>query len=372
MVRAGLLDFAGIVRGVDVLDRAGNKTEESLPFTGGQVKWAYRPAEVGGQSDGVTEVRRSATLELAGPVSVPLLARRLRLWTDLLMPAGPVRFYRGVFDVLNPGRADDGVLVTRTLILADKSKRWADLTLTAPRYVPAGTIVLDYVRADLVALGETTFAFPGSTATLGQDQTFETGTSLAAMWRSLLESVAHEEVTATESGAPRTRPLADLAAQGPEWTYGAGRGRVIAAGSVDGLLPTLPNVVVFSARQGPSLGNEEDNGLTIRRNENTGPASIVQRGEEVPLTVSVDADDQETLEAIADADAQRYFAGGGERWSGKVASNPLAGDRDVLALDLPRLGVSGAWLCTSWSEPHTPISGPQSVLMDLTAERRVA
>ena len=94
---------------------------------------------------------------------------------------------------------------------------------------------------------------------------------------------------------------------------------------------------------------------------------------EVELRVEVDADTQEALEAVADADSQRYFAGGGERFTGQVALNPRHGNRDVIGINLPRLATGGgAWLVTEWSMQLGDFTDAGSALMTVTAERRVS
>lgn len=371
---------AKVRRGVDVLDRQDRLTGEVLPFTGGQVSWSYRPpSATSGQDAGTTAVRRQAALELAGAVTVNLSARRLRFWTELLLRDGRwARFHQGVFEAASPGVTDDGQVVRRSLQLAGKSHRWATTTLTAPVTYPGSTVAVAEVISRLTTrFGEQAFAIEQSSATIGQPRTFEAGASELAVCSSLLASIGYDQLTDDEEGRPSSRPLSKLATLGPETVYAAGRGKVLTAGSVDPLLPDLPNVVRFSARQGPSLGNVEGNGLATRRNQSTGPASIDARGGtgvgEVELLVQVDADSQAVLEQIADAEKQTYFAGGGERFRGQVGLNPLAGERDVVDIVLPRLGMtSGPWLVTDWSVPHTPVTSAADVLMTITAERRVA
>jgi hypothetical protein len=309
---------------------------------------------------------------------VNLNARKLRLWTEwLLLDGSWARFGLGVFLVVTPGAlTDDGMRVTRSLTLADKTYRWANTFLPEPLNVAAGTGIMQFVRSRLSSrFGETRFALPTSTATLGQSRTFEAGTSELELMSLLLEAAAHDQLTVDETGAATTTPLATLAGKGAEIIYGANQGKVVEAGQVEPLLPTLPNVVRFSARQGPSLGNVEGNGLRTVRNQSTGPASIDARGGtgvgEVELRVQVEATTQAELDAIATADAQRYMAGGGTRWSGRVALNPRAGDRDVIGVELPRLGVTGVFNVTEWTYPLSPITSPDAVLMPVTAEWRV-
>jgi hypothetical protein len=365
--------------GCDVLDLSDRNTSRSLRFEGrgSSVTWAYRPPDrMGGQVTSVAEVRRRATLVVPGTLTENLNAVRLQLWTELQLRAGRwARFHLGVFEVLNPGAvADDGQVLRRSLALADKSHRWANSQLVDPVHVPAGTVAVEWVKARLTEVfGETRFAIATSTATLDQPRTLEAGLSWLEALSRVLEAVAFDQLTVTEDGLPAAQPLATLSGRGVEQIYGAGHGKVLTAGQVDPLWPSLPNVVRFIARQGPSLGNVEGNGRRTVRNQTTGPASITARqGREVELRVEVDADDQPTLDAIAEAEAQRYFAGGGQRWTGRVALNPRHSDRDVIELKLPRLGLDdGSWLVTEWNLPLGPMTSPDDALMTITAERRV-
>ncbi len=264
------------------------------------------------------------------------------------------------------------MLVTRSLTLADKSHEWSALPLDQPLHLPGTTVAVDWVKARLTEVfGETSFAIASSDATIGQSRTFEAGTSHLEVFSRVLESVGLDQLTADEDGRPASQALSVLANQGPFQSYGPGAGKVVPAGSVRQLLPSLPNVVIFSARQGPSLGNIDGNGLATRRNASTGPSSIAARGREVVQRVDVDADSQAALEAVADADAQRYFAGGGLTFAGSVALNPRFGNRDVVGLSLPRLGVTGDWNVTSYTYPLRPFTSDQDVLMPVTAERKV-
>lgn len=370
---------AHVRHGLDVLDATDAPTTETLTFESGTVTWGYRaPNGAFGQSDELAAVRRRGSLLIPAGQAVNLNARRLRLWSEFLMLDGSwARFWLGVFLTVNPGAisADANGRTTQTLTLADKTHLWANTLLVEPVHVPAGTAIIAWVKNRMTTrFGETRFAIASSDALLDEARTFEPGLSELEVCSRMLTAAGFDGLITDETGAAASQPLANLAGKGPEITYGAGQGKVITAGEVAPLLPSLPNVVRFSARQGPSLGNVEGNGLATRRNQSTGPASIDERGGvEVEIHVDVDADSQTVLEQIADAEAGRYFAGGGQSWSGSVALNPRHSDRDVIALDLPHLGLSDvAFEVTSWTYPLQPITSEQGVLMAVTAERRVA
>jgi len=372
---------ATVRHGVDVFDLAGRPTFERLPWTSGTVTWAYRePSETGGQELTRTGIRRRFDVTLSGRVDgINLSARRLRPWTGLRLRDGAWAVFRhGMFEPENPGLADDGVHVRRDVQAVDKAGRWSAKTLGRPIVVPGTVPIVAYVQASLTAVfGEVDFAIAASPLTLGRQRVFEADDSYLDFYSELLQGIGHDQLTADEEGRPASQPVSVLAGQGAEATYGARQGKILTAASVDPLFPTLPNVLIFSARQGPSLGNEIGNGLAVRRNERTGPASIEARGggvaAEVEQTIPVDVDNQSALEAVADAEQQRYFAGGGLRFRGRIGLNPLAGERDVFAVRLPRLGlVSGLWVCTEWSLHMTSLTDHAAALMDVTAERRVA
>lgn len=358
--------------GVDVLDEHDIPTGETIQVESGEVAWSYRPPDrVTGQTTEVADVRRQASLVVAW-TSVPLATRRFRIWTEWLGTVGWVRFHHGVFLPTVPPMDDDGTVIRYRLSLADKMYRLANSLLTETLTVPAGANVVGWVKSDMTSrFGETAFAITSSDVILAEAKAYEAGTSLLEVYNSLLKTAAFDDLSADENGRPSSTPLDTIAGKGSEHSYGPGEGKIVTPASVEPLLPTLPNVVRFVARQGPSLA-EVGNGIAVRTNQSTGPASIDQRGVEVELRVEVDAENQAELESIADADAQRYFAGGGDRLVVKVGLNPRMGDRDVVSVQKPRLGLSGVWNVTSWRLPLQPIDSEAAVLMDVTLERKVA
>lgn len=360
--------------GLDVLDLTGQPTDLVLRTTGGAVSWTWRSPELGGQSgEHIAAVRRSATVDVVGQVPPDLTGVRVRVWSEwLLLDGSWARWHLGVFTITNPGAVStDGVVVTRSLTLADKTHDWL-LPIPRPLYVPGTTVAVGWVKEQLTSVfGETSFAVASSDVTIGGGRTLEAETPHLEVFSRVLEAVGLDQLIADEDGRPASQSLAVLAGQGPFATYGPGAGKMRPEASVQPLLPRIPNVVVFSARQGPSLGNENGNGLATRRNASTGPSSIAARGREVVHRVDVDVDSQAALEAHADANAARWLAGGGDTLTAKVALNPRFSDRDVIAVTHPLLGVSGDWNVTGWTYPLRPITDEAAVTMPITAERRV-
>ena len=371
---------AQVQHGVDVLDDNDNLTGETLAFTSAAVTWNYRapdPIQDGGQTTSIAAVRRQGTLNVAGPVNINLLARRLRLWTQMrLRTGGWAQWYMGVFDTVSPAVADDGNVLTQTLALSDKSYLWSQTTLTDPVHLDDTIVAVDWVKTDLgTRFGETRFAIadPGGTVG-GNGLTFDSGTDCLTMYSQVLESIGYDQLTTDETGAASSQSLATIASKGIEQVYGAGAGKIVPASSVAPLVPNLPNVIRFVARQGPSSGGSEDNGIYTVYNYSTGPGSIDARsGKQVSVTVQVDAPDQATLVVISDALKQRYFAGGGQTFTGSVGLNPRHSDSDVVSIVLPRLGLpaGAAWVVTSWTYPLNALTQSSDVLMPITAEMRV-
>lgn len=372
------IDRAVKVRhGVDVLDTQDRITDQKLKVLGGSVTWAYRPPDrVTNSTTDVASVRRTCQLDVVGLADVQTTLQRFRPWTEWLARTGDwVRWELGVFVATLPTIVDDGLKVGFSLALADKSYRLLSRTLADPLTVPAGTDPVNFVKARLTSeFGETRYNIPGTLIVLADDMTFDAGTNELEVANALLKNAGLDNLTFDENGIASSTLLADIAGRGPELVYGpatiADAARILTAGQTDPLLPSLPNQVRFVARNGPTLP-EEGNGIVTVTNQSTGPASVDRRGETVELRVDVDAEDQATLAAIAAADAQRYFAGGGHRFTGKVALNPRHSDRDVVELVKPRLGLSGVWQVTSWTYPLQPIASESAVLMDLTCEQRV-
>jgi hypothetical protein len=363
---------------VILLTNSDVETSTSVPVDmkkGGDVSWDYRvPDSVGGGGRSDASVRRTAKLTMVGDVSFNVMTNRFKLRTEILSPQNNwVPFDMGVFVSTLPPVNDDGVLVTRDLDLADKTFRYAR-PIPASITIAAGTVATSWVDADLLAtFGETKRAISPSSVTLPTDLVFDPGTPRILVYNKLLEIAGYDHLIADEYGVPTARPLSTVVNKGVEHRYGPG-GTILTAGRLEALIPDLPNVVRFVARGGPSLP-VEGNGWRTKYNQSTGPGSITARGgEEVWRFVEVAAESQTALDAIADSEAQRYFAGGGLRYTGKVGLNPRHSDRDVNALVKPRLGLTSetdAWLVTDWRYPLREIESPDDVLMAVTWERRV-
>lgn len=366
--------------GWDVLDNTDTPTGEVLPaLTGSNISWQGRvQSEItsgGGGSAGA--VRRTATLPLAGPTSINLLARRFRPWSKILLPDGnSATFYRGVFVSTLPPISDDGIVVTRTLDLAGKEHRYSLDELRAPAYVPTGTDALQFVRNELASrYGEATFDFPAGTALIESGLAFEPTTNRLEYYNVILGAAGLGPLHCNDYGVPRVRFADDTNSKPAEHTYAPGTTQLV-GGNLEALYPELPNVVEVLSNQAPTLVTEGNGKITLR-NQSTGPASIDARTFEVFQRIQVDTpvdpatgNGQAALEAKANGIAQALFAGGGYRTSGGVGYNPLHSDDDVVVYIKPRLGlVSGAeWLVASWNETFDASHG----ITELDLEYRVS
>jgi len=115
---------------------------------------------------------------------------------------------------------------------------------------------------------------------------------------------------------------------------------IVQAAKIEPFAGTIPNVLVFKAKQGPSLP-VEGNGLVTIRNNAVGPYSIAGRGGvEIPEEVDVEASDQDQLLRLALSIAEVRFRGGGDRASVTVGLNPLHDDTDSVLVSHPELGVN--------------------------------
>lgn len=383
------LQHSPIVRNqVIILDNKDVPTGEMIPVdmnVGGHVEWSYRvPDRVQGTgSNDAAAVRRTASLPLVH--SAPwnqdewitlVLQRRFKFRTELLSPQGNwIPFDLGVFVSTIPGAQDDGIQMSQTLELADKTYRYMR-TLDETVVILAGTKWTDWLRADLrTRFGETKFDIDNVDQTFTDDLVFDAGITWLDAYNRGNAMMGLDNLITTEDGRPAAKLLSNITSKGPEWHYTPG-GTMMTPGRVHSILPTLPNKVRFIARSGPTLP-EEGNGYATRINQSTGPASIDARGGEIVdlhVDVEVEQNKQSVLEAIADADSQRYFSGGGLVYEGQVGINPLHSDRDVCGVVKPRFGLddyNDPWIVTQWKYPFKNVNDEGSVLMDMTWERRV-
>lgn len=372
--------------GVEFLnyDETVMNPQPNLLVRGGDIEWSYRvPDHVTGRATDTAQVRRTGSLEIYGDVgSFNPLTTKFRPWIEAQSPTTGnwVRWHQGLFVSTLPAITDDGAWISRSLQLADKTHIWSK-ELDKHWIAPFNRNIVLFVREDVLVpiFGETKFNLPATDRVVEEDMVFEPGTTYLEMMNVVLEHGGFEPLTVDADGAAYTQDAEAFATKAPEHTYEPG-GAVRLESQVESLLPEVPNVLIFVAQRGPTLP-EEGNGIRTLKNQSVGPGSIDARGgEEVRHRVEVDArmgpttDPNQYLDAIAHAEAQKYFAGGGLRFKGQVGLNPRHDDRDVVALVKPRFGLNDAteeWLVTHWRIPLRPVENDSDVLMDIEAERRV-
>lgn len=371
----------GLVRhGIRLFDSDGEllSPQPAINVEGGEVQYSYSiPDSLTGGGNSFAPVQRTAVLTVTGdlPEGFNILATRFQPYVELMSPLNNwIRFYAGMFVATMPPVSYDGIVVRRELELADLSHMWARSLLTNPVAVPAGTVVTTWVRDSL----STRFDVPtvtgiiASAKTLGDSLVFEPGTSWLEIYNTLLSHIGWEPLGTTVSGAPQSRNANLFKDKAIEWTYGQG-GTLVAAGNIEPVDPELPNVLKFISTTAPSLA-AEGNGWRTAKNLADGPGSIFERGTEVSRQVEVEAKTQTELDDIAEFQSVRIFAGGGLRYSGQVALNPLHEERDIVNLNKPSMGITSEtdkWVVTSWTLPMRPVLSVDDVLMNITMERFV-
>lgn len=318
------------------------------------------------------EVRRTATVEMrdVGSSFNPLIYR-YRPWVEMLSPDGNwVKWHFGIFVSTMPSFEDNGTTVDCTLELADRTHVFASVTNSEAIQVVEDTNVLDWIENDIEdRFGDTDFDFPDADPTLDRAMLFDPDTSILDIYNDLLEAVGYEHLHMNEDGEPRTRHADEWLQKTSEWTYEPGT-TILPAGSREPLLANIPNVIVFVASRGPSLPEEGWGKLTMK-NKSTGPASIDELGREVHLRIETEAQDQDELERFAKNEAQRYFAGAGYRYIGRVGLNPAHSDKDIIKLDRPRLGLTDdvRWVITEWVHTFKRLESEDDATTRIVCER---
>lgn len=375
--------------GVELLDSANVPLDPQpeVQWEGGDISWSYRvPGGAASRSTQDARVRRTANLTLVGDIvpDVNIMQVRFRPWVELRAGSNDwIRYHLGVFESVMPPMEDDGLVVRRSLNLADKTHRWASETLTEPRVLEFNRNIILFVRESLEAdFSETQFDFPATDRVVEEDIVFMPGTSYMEMYNVALQHQGFDPLIADENGAAWTRLASEFSERKPISHYGPGANPILVEGSLDPVLPELPNVLRFVPQRGPSLPEEPiggeggadvgANGVHVAKNWDIGPGSINARGYEKTLEVRVEADSQEQLDEIAEAEKQWYFAGGGETFKSHVLLNPRFSDRSIITLLRPRMGLAEAeWVTTSWTFPLRSITSDDDATMAIEAERRL-
>lgn len=338
-----------------------------------EVTWASQVSDdVTNPQTEEAEVRRTATVELkdVGEEFNPV-KYRYSPWCEMLSPEGNwVEWRFGEFVSTMPDLHDDGVTVDCTLELADRTHIFSSEHLDEGLQVPMDTNVLLWIENDIdERFGDEDFDFPSASPTLDEDMFFDPDTPLLEVYNALLEAVGYDKLHMNEDGEPRTRHADQWLQTTSEWTYESGT-TILPAGTRESLLSEIPNVITFVAARGPSLATEGWGKVTIT-NQKTGPASIDELGRESHHRVEVEAQDQDELERVAKSQAERFFAGAGHRYTGRVGLNPAHSDRDIITLKRPRLGMDDEvrYVVTEWSHRFKRLESEDDATTRLVCER---
>lgn len=270
-----------------------------------------------------------------------------------------------------PGLTRDATTTMRVVPLAEVSVRWSEQRLTAPLSLAPGTNVIEWIAEDMqLRFGETDVSglTPSSkvvaaNATWDHDYIgFDAGVPLIDVYDRLLAYAGYEPLRVDKDpGRPIAHPARDFATEPATFMFGGSGAGISPQVEIAPITPDIPNEVVFQARNAPSLA-EDGNGWRTVRNENSGPGSVQQRGRVISQTVTVDADSQEELDAIARYRAPLIFAGGGWTLSATAKATLDLDDSDVLDLT-HTVGASGRWLCVGYG--FSAAAGRESAIVDM-------
>lgn len=285
-----------------------------------------------------------------------------------------MRFDLGVLYNSLPVVEDTGTILSTSFQLGDFSYRLATREIFNPLSIPVSTDVGTYIKDTL----NTVFgvATVGYTAPIGvvttRVLTFEDPqTSWLVVFNTLLEEIGWSSLWVTSQGAVKIEPADTIDSKVSEWLYQPGS-PMIAASSVENLLQETPNQIRFVASPGGPTLPVEGNGYVTRTNIDIGPASVNERNQTVASTIPVAVNSQDALERVANAEANRIFAGGGIAMQLKVALNPLFDDRDVITIEKPRIAVTGLeeFMVTNWRIDLKSEMDESVALMNVKAVQR--
>lgn len=340
------------------------------------VNWAYRAVDPTHSVDVVDSTpRRTGQMVIRHDPEFNPLAVWYRPWIEELQ--GDLTWKRdalGTFTAARmPGVTRDSSITMRTIPIAEVSVRYVEHRLTAPLALEPGTNILQWIADDLqLRFGDPDASgLTPSPKTLGENEAwdhdwmaFDVDTPMIDVYDRLLAYIGYEPLYVNRLGEPIAHPARDFEQEPVRYTYG-GSGRGISPEvQISPVTPEIPNVIIFRARNGPSL-SQDGNGQRVVRNEDTGPGSITQRGRVVFGTVTVDADSQDELDAIARFRAPRLFAGGGWTMDATARATPELDD-SVIADITHTVGATGRWLISAYG--FAARAGQESAIVDMSLQ----
>ncbi len=298
------------------------------------------PDGLSGVVGGQVKADADATLHTGGSLEVDELGqvtdwldRRVRIWWHT---AGVKPWPLATLLCAAPSTQHTGNLTTRQVELIDKLAVLDRDKLTTPLLIPAGAVVTDHVKTQILAAGEASMAVTDSAAALGADKVWPAGISRRRVINDLLDSInywaIHTDAYGRYVAAPYTPPRSRPSTR----SFGPGTHLVSDAWGRDEDLLNVPNTVILT-RQG-----EPDTEALVGVAQNTDPSSrfsVPNRGV-IAITDTTDAVDQATIDAQASRRLVEASTPGASRVI-EVAMVP-AGIRDVVT-HLGSLGAVNGW-----------------------------
>jgi len=345
---------------------------QSIDVESMSVDWAYRAVDPTHSVEVADSTpRRTGSLRVKHVPGWNPLAVWYRPWVAEMVDGEWDRTVLGTFTCGRmPGLSRTSTSTTRVIPLSEVSGRFAEERLTEPLEVGPETMPAHWVIQDLQArFGEPDVSQMGLSQKRLGDNTgwshdwlmWDVDTPVIDVYDELLSYVGYEPLRVDVLGRPVSHEARDFAVEEATILLGGSGSGISPEVEVAAVTPDIPNVIVFQARGAPSLA-EDGNGWRIVRNEQTGPASIQQRGRTVTATVTVDADSQAELDAIARHRAPLMFAGGGWTMSAIVRFLPLD-DCDVVELE-HTVGATGRWLTVAHGVSAE--AGQESAIVDMS------
>lgn len=299
------------------------------------------------ENNALADIKRTATFRLLDRGSFDYLRDRIQPWCRLRMPdGGYVEWPLGVFLLSTPDRTlDEAGVVARDVKAYDQLVVLTDDKVSARYSIAAGVAYTTAIATLVASAGITSTNIVPSALTLPATMEWEPGTPKLRILNDLLDAINYGSAWFDERGTLICRPYQSPTVRPVEYLYADDEATVRTGDAVQTLdLFGVPNqwVLVKSEPDQPPL-------TSIYTNTSpTSPTSTVSRGRTITdYRTEEDAADQTTLDAkvarLAFEASQVYE---GIKFS--TAIMPMHSNGDVIALDIPELGLTGRYSEQSW------------------------
>lgn len=215
------------------LDQDGRWTREHNPLTGSRSEiWRVdllnlqdiAVGELDGVTDGQFTLNVNATIRGGGSVEytgAPVDWNKYRIQPWYRTEAGDLfeEWPIGVFLVATPVTAYSDAGQAVTLELYDKTEILNSDLIPASYQVPAGTNIIEAVRAVLAAAGQTRTAMEETDQTLATSMVWPPGTSRLRIINDLLDSANYFSIWVDGDGVYRANAYQDPRSRGVAWTF---------------------------------------------------------------------------------------------------------------------------------------------------------